>query len=119
MQVIKSKTVVKLSMQELADAIRFYVDKTEGFWIDEFEIEVNGVDLISSIKSSAETVTEEDGWINVPEDWDKPACPFNIPSKGKVLFKFRCGEIDETNLEYDYTWVQDGKDYNIVAYKLI
>jgi len=53
MQVIKSKTVVKLSMQELADVIRFYVDKTEGFWIDEFGIEVNGVDLISSIKSSA------------------------------------------------------------------
>lgn len=119
MKIEQGKTVVKLSMQELLDAVRLYVDKKEGYWIDELELEVGGYEMVKSEKFDREAVTEENGWICVPEGWDKTECPFTIPNKGKVLFKFKCGVIDETNLEYSHTWVQDGSDSNIVAYKLI
>lgn len=118
MQVIKSKAVVKLSMQELEDAVRLYVDKNEGYWIDELEIELDGYEIVKS-----EQFVSEDNqvWIEVPKDWKEPRCPItSLPGSACIEAMYRNGskEIGTVESWRDF-WIQDNVAYDIIKFRIV
>lgn len=130
MQVIKSKTVVKLSRQELEYAVRLYVDKEKGFWIDELDIEVDGLCCFKSLETTsqdktdktentASTKSEEYFWYSVPEDWENKYCPdSSVADDSKIEVIFRNGKSSTVPLSRQ-CWVQEKDPYDIVKYRVI
>ena len=122
MQVIKNKTVVKLSMQELEDAVRLYVDKKEGYWIDELELEVDGYEIVESekvVSKNLEDTNESDGWKFVPLGWDKEQAPEELEPNAEVNLVFRSGRKDYDRDAADLDFTQSGHPFDIIRYQLV
>lgn len=122
MQVIKSKTVVKLSMQELEDAVRLYVDNKEGYWIDELELEVDRYEIVESekvvSKNYEEGPDESARWKFVPPGWNKKQAPEKLERDAKLNLVFRTGrrvyDRDAAHLDFSQT----GDSHDIIWYQL-
>lgn len=123
MQVIKSKTVVKLSKQELEDAVRLYVDKEKGFWIDEFDIELDGYKILKSEqvvnKDGKEDSEELSGWKLVPPQWDKKQPPEDLEPGTKVNIVFKNSSKDYNRVATDLDFSQKASDNDIVWYRIV
>lgn len=125
MQVIKSKTVVKLSMQELEDAVRRYVDSKEGLWVDEMEIELDGEvlkakDFFVEVNEDYETGSDDTyGWKFVPPGWDKEEPPEELEPNTKVNVVFRDLSTDYNRNTAYLDFSQSGHPFDIIRYQLI
>lgn len=83
----------------------------------EFEIVDNLQEKVVK-ESTKESTLDNDGWIDVPEDWGKWYCP-TINKSIKIEVIYRDGVADTGRVE-DWTacWVQDGSGADIVKYRV-
>lgn len=125
MQVVQGKSVVKLTKQELLDAVWLLVKTKQGVGLDEFDIEVDGVVLftektVNPLCNSYNT-QDENGWFTVPGDWKHTHCPnpsIHLNSTIEVIYRNGKTDIDRTSM-WSRPWPQEGHEWDIVKYRVI
>lgn len=105
------QTKVKISVSEikkiLAEKFCLYHD---------FEVEIVGDSVVES-----ETVEQDnEGWIFVPENWNKPFCPTKFEEHCLLDVEFKQGYqcCNVLALEYWNAWMQEGSSWDIVKYRV-
>lgn len=72
---------------------------------DDFQIEITDVQI-------------DDGWIDVPIDWDRNHAPDKAFDFGMIDVMFRNGQIENCHsMDYHSFWCQDGCECEIIKYR--
>lgn len=125
MQVVQVKSVVKLTKQELLDAVWLLVKTEQAVELTEFDIEVDGVLLFTeqtvNSLSNGHNTQDENGWFSVPVDWEHEHCPnLSIRPNSTIEVIHR---NSESGLGKVYTWTcywaQVNHDLDIIKYRVI
>ena len=76
-----------------------------------------GFPLDSTIVLTVEGSNGE--WIAVPPDWNKEHCPTEYPEGTQIEVMFLDGGAYSCDLRsYTSHWIQEGKDWTIVKYRI-
>lgn len=64
------------------------------------------------------TLPDEDGWFYVPAGWDKTKAPFGF-NKERILVEYRNKDKEtDTTDRWEWCWVQEDQELDIVRFKL-
>lgn len=125
MQVVQVKSVVKLTKQELLDAVWLLVKTEQAVDLAKFDIEVDGVLLFTeqtvNSLSNGHNTQDENGWFSVPVDWEHTHCPnLSIPHNSTIEVILRNGNSELGKVyNWKYCWDQKNHNFDIVKYRVV
>lgn len=78
-------------------------------------------EFVEALKLELSKAPDSEGWFNVPSDWRADRCPTDIPLDAKIEVEYRAlqTEIDYKRNFSRESWYQEGRDFDIIRYRVV